>query len=279
MDSNKKEFFNDHNYFLLEKEGDSYYLTYKPYSILTESDKVKKKKVDSKDVSKLISKLKNFLSKNKKGTKKDLEEFVDGDGTMLSSKIPFVNQYLTPKKTMDQTVVAARISNDPVTRGYRVYYGEGEEEEDVISEVDYSETFGFNETKDARTYLEAAKILKGMGIEDPIELDDRLKTLGFSRNLDNSLKKEKQRGRCKKCFTKRRLSEKEEIAEMKKMMATKIIEDMLTKNGKENELLEKESEENEIEKILKKNLIGIKKIADKEGINVTKLINYLKKGE
>lgn len=279
MDSNKKEFFNDHNYFLLEKEGDSYYLTYKPYSILTESDKVKKKKVDSKDVSKLISKLKNFLSKNKKGTKKDLEEFVDGDGTMLSSKIPFLNQYLTPKKTMDQTVVAARISNDPVTRGYRVYYGEGEEEEDVISEVDYSETFGFNETKDARTYLEAAKILKGMGIEDPIELDDRLKKLGFSRNLDNSLKKEKQRGRCKKCFTKRRLSEKEEIAEMKKIMATKIIEDMLTKNGKENELLEKESEENEIEKILKKNLIGIKKIADKEGINVTKLINYLKKGE
>lgn len=279
MNLNKKEFFNDHNYFLLEKEGEDYYITYKPYSLLTESDKSKKKKVDSKDVSKLISKLKKFLSKNKKATKKDLEEFVDADGTMLSSKIPFLNQYLTPRKTMDQTVVAARISNDPVTRGYRVYYGESEEGEDVINEVDYSEAFGFEETKDARTYLEAAKILKGMGIEDPIELDDRLKKLGFSRNLDKSLKQEKKRGKCKKCFTKRRLSEKEEIAEMKKMMATKIIEDMLAKSGRDSEILEKDSEETEVEKLLKKNLISIKKIADKEGINVTKLLNYLKKGE
>jgi len=279
MNSNKKEFFNDHNYFLLEKEGSDYYLTYKPYSLLIESDKSKKKKVDSKDVSKLISKLKKFLNKNKKATKKDLEEFVDGDGTMLSSKIPFLNQYLTPRKTMDQTVVAARISNDPVTRGYRVYYGESEEAEDVINEVDYSEAFGFEETKDARTYLEAAKILKGMGIEDPIELDDRLKKLGFSRNLDKSLKQEKKRGKCKNCFTKRRLSEKEEITEMKKMMATKIIEDMLAKSGRDSEILEKDSEENEVEKLLKKNLISIKKIADKEGINVTKLLNYLKKGE
>jgi hypothetical protein len=279
MIPNKKEFFNDYNYFLLEKEGEDYYITYKPYSLLTESDKSKKKKVDSKDVSKLISKLKKFLSKNKKATKKDLEEFVDADGTMLSSKIPFLNQYLTPKKTMDQTVVAARISNDPVTRGYRVYYGESEEVEDVINEVDYSEAFGFEETKDARTYLEAAKIMKEMGIEDPIELDERLKKLGFSRNLDKSLKKEKKKGKCLKCFTKRRLSEKEEIAEMKKMMATKIIEDMLTKSGRDSEILEKDSEENEVEKLLKKNLISIKKIADKEGINVTKLLNYLKKGE
>ena len=279
MNPNKKEFFKDHNYFLLEKEGKEYFLTHKPYSLLTESDKSKKKKVDSEDVSKLISKLKKFLSKNKKATKKDLEEFVDGDGTMLSSKIPFLNQYLTPKKTMDQTVVAARISNDPVTRGYRVYYGESEEEEDVINEVDYSEAFGFEETKDAKTYMEAAKIMKEMGIEDPIELDERLKKLGFSRNLDKSLKREKKRGKCLKCFTKRRLSEKEEIAEMKKMMATKIIEDMLTKNGRDSEILEKDSEENEVEKLLKKNLINIKKIADKEGINVTKLLNYLKKGE
>ena len=66
---------------------------------------------------------------------------------------------------------------------------------------------------------------------------------------------------------------------MKKMMATKIIEDMLTKNGRDSEILEKDSEENEVEKLLKKNLINIKKIADKEGINVTKLLNYLKKGE
>ena len=64
MIPNKKEFFNDYNYFLLEKEGEDYYITYKPYSLLTESDKSKKKKVDSKDVSKLISKLKKFLSKN-----------------------------------------------------------------------------------------------------------------------------------------------------------------------------------------------------------------------
>ena len=37
-----------------------------------------------------------------------------------------------PRKTMDQTVVMARTTNDPVTRGYRVYYGESEDKKENI---------------------------------------------------------------------------------------------------------------------------------------------------
>ncbi|MFN7502995.1 MAG: hypothetical protein ACK5QV_19500, partial [Dolichospermum sp.] len=46
--------------------------------------------------------------------------------------------------------------------------------------------------------------------EDPYERNDRLKTLGFDPKLDKQLKKEKQKGQCKNCFTKRRLSEIDE---------------------------------------------------------------------
>ena len=63
----------------------------------------------------------------------------------------------------------ARITNDPVTRGYRVYYGESEEcSDEVINEVDYSEAFGYEETKDM-DFKDTVKTLKEMGVENAIE--------------------------------------------------------------------------------------------------------------
>ena len=95
---------------------------------------------------------------------------------MLGSRIPNLSQILTPHKTMDQTVAMTRMTNDPVTRGYRVYWGEGEEKgKNIVNEIDYSEAFGYVETEDSKSYDEASKILKKMGIEDDIERDDRLK--------------------------------------------------------------------------------------------------------
>jgi hypothetical protein len=275
----KKEFSNDLYYFLFEQVGDEYFLTYRPSSLISESKKSKKKKIEPKDVNKVLSKIKKLTKDNKKFTKQDLDELVDADGTFLSSKIPFLNQYLTPKKTMDQTVPATRTPGISYLYGLRRYYGESEDEgEDVISEVDFSETFGYEETKDARTYKEAAKIMSEMGIDDPIELDDRLQKLGFSRKLDKSLKKQKERGKCKKCFTKRRLSEKEEIENLQKNKMAKMVEDIITRSINDNELIEKEEIGN-IEKLLQKNLMNIKKLAEKEGISLDKLLKMIKKGE
>ena len=74
----------------------------------------------------------------------ELEELVDFDGTPLSSKIPILDPRTTSKggNTMDKTVAGTRITQDPLMRGYRVYYGES-----VVREEDMADAFGYDETK------------------------------------------------------------------------------------------------------------------------------------
>ena len=61
-----------------------------------------------------------------------------------------------------------------------------------------------------------------MGVKDECEREERVRRLGFDKNLDKQLKQEKKRGICKNCFTKRRLSELE-----KQKMETLIDEILL----------------------------------------------------
>jgi hypothetical protein len=57
----------------------------------------------------------------------------------------------------------------------------------------------------------------------------------------------------------------------------KMVEDILAKKDKsESDVVSKDSPMN---RLLMKNLESIKKLADKEGISINKLINILKKGE
>jgi hypothetical protein len=171
--------------------------------------------------------------------------------------------YLSPKKTMDQTVPMARVSNDPVTRGYRVYWGESEEKDDnVVSEVDYSDAFGYDETED-KDFKGTVNTLKKMGVENPVE---RAKQFG-------KLPKAKK----KNGMLRQRLSEKDSIEEEQKKRMEKMVEDILTKRYQDDsEVVEKESG---INKILMKNLQSIKKLAEKEGISVSQLIKMLKNNE
>ena len=70
-----------------------------------------------------------------------------------------------PKKTMDQTVVMSRPMNDPIRRGYRVYWGESEDKKDnIVSEVDYSDAFGYEETENM-DYKNTVNTLKKMGVD------------------------------------------------------------------------------------------------------------------
>ena len=155
------EYFSNNYYFFLKDRGDKISLYYSVADTLTESRKKDEKiDFDKKDTKKIKDVMSKVLKSKKKLSKDDLnktlkkvkykteiEEFVDEDGTMLTSRIPYINTALSPRKTMDQTVPMARTTNDPVTRGYRVYYGEGEEKGDeMINEVDYSEAFGYVET-------------------------------------------------------------------------------------------------------------------------------------
>lgn len=266
MNNFKKEYFNDHHYFLIEGNNTDFTLTYSTYNLISEDKKSTKKKFKKEDLKKLQNKLEKISKTNKKLSKKELDEFIDLDGTFLSSKIPYLNQYLTPRKTMDQTIVAARISNDPVTRGYRVYYGESENKDgNLIDEEDMSGVFGYEENKN-KDFKETIKNFKKMGVKDPIQRIKRTKELGKLPNVKK-----------KKDGLKQRLTEKE-IQEEKRNKMIKMVEDIITKNFKSNdgEVIEKNDT---LSKILIKNLENIKKLANKEGISLNKLINVLKKSE
>jgi hypothetical protein len=279
------EYYSNNYYFFLKEREDKISLYYSIADTLTESRKNDERidfdKKDSKKIKNIVGNVlksktkvsKNALTKKLKSIKpkKEIDELVDSDGSMLSSKIPFLNQTLTPHKTTDQTVAMARITNDPVTRGYRVYYGESKEKSDeVINEVDYSEAFGYEETKDM-DFDDTVKTLEEMGVENAIE---RAKQFG------KLPKEEIENGELRQ-----RLSEKDSIEEQQKQKMIKMVEDMLTKKSKSSDVVNKSSGNSDViknkgvSKILLKNIESIKKIADKEGISINMLIKALKSNE
>jgi len=286
-----EEYFQSPYYFYLKEKGDKIAVYYAVENTISESrkndDVIIVDKEVFEDIQKVIS---NILKSGKKLSKKfvhklldskakskhqpdgEIGELVNPDGSVIGSSIPILNQRNLAKKTMDQTVRMARANTWPFVR---VYYGEGEEKTgDQISEVDQSESFGFEETEDAKTYGQASEILKDMGVEDPIERDERVKRLGFDPKLDKQLKSEKKHGKCKNCFTKRRLSE---------LAKEKVDEIIISKKNKDKEIVKKSKEdkdENEvISKLLIRNIEAIKRLAEKENVSIDKLVKHLKQGE
>jgi hypothetical protein len=279
-----KEYFSNNYYFLLKEGYDKISLFYSVAETLTESRKKDKKIVLNKKNEKGIKDLVNkFLKTKKKFNPKqiekkfkdldsegEIEELVDGDGTMLGSSTPITNQALTPKKTMDQTINMTRVSNDPVTRGYRVYWGESEDEQNnVVSEVDYSDAFGFEETKDM-DYEDTVDTLEDMGVDNA---EGRAEEMG----KDPKLEKKKVKG----AFIRQRLVEKEPIEEIQRQKMVKMVEDILTKKSKKDgDVVKSDPNSNQtISKFLKRNLKSIKKLAEKEGISLDQLIKTLKYDE
>jgi hypothetical protein len=291
-----EEYFQSPYYFYLKEKGNKINVYFAVEETITESRKNDEVVVVDKevfaDIQKVISsilksgkklskkyvhKLLDSKSKSKHAPDGEIGELVNPDGSVIGSSIPILNQRNLAKKTMDQTVRMTKANQFPFIR---VYYGEGEEVDGkLLDEVDQSESFGFKETKNASTYNRANKIMKKMGVKDPIERNKRVKRLGFDKKLDKELENEKKRGRCKNCFTKRRLSELE-IEKMSKM----IDEILISKKTKDKEIVKKEKPEkkendNVMSKLLIRNIEAIKKLAEKENIDINKLIKHLKQGE
>lgn len=292
-----KEYFQNNCYFFLKDKGETISLYYSVANTLVESRKKDDKKdFDKKDEKKVKKLIYKFLNKKTKTNKKDIEdeldsvaksgeidELVDSDGTMLTSKVPILQMPMHPKKTTDQTVVATRVTNDPVTRGYRVYWGENKDiKNDVINEIDFSDAFGYEETKD-KDYKSTKKTLKKMGIDDEFELEQRVKQLGKLKKA--KVKRDKKDG---KLVLKQRLTEKDSLEEEEKNRVIKMVEDILSKKRKNSsDVVTKTKSDSDmlnnnetgIKKIISKNLKSIKKLAEKEGISVNNLINILKSDE
>ena len=232
--------------------------------------------------NKLGIKLNSKIPKKHQEEKNDgeISELVNADGSMVGKSTPILQLDMHPRKTMDQTVVATRQTHNPMVRGYRVYYGESEEKDDekMLDEYNLKPTFAYDETEDVSTYEEADEVLADLGIEDPFERNERLEVLGFDPQLDKQLKQEKKRGECKNCFTKRRLSELEN-----QKMVKMIDEILLDKKHNSKDVLVKSKDDDEekspISKILMRNIESIKKIAEREGLSLNKLIKHFKESE
>lgn len=287
-----KEYFLSPYYFYIKESKETISVYFSVSNTLTEARKkdevVKFNKKDKKEIEKTISKIqKEKKLKNNSDVKKtlnkkkdELGELIDYDGSFLSSKIPIYNPYLSPKSTMDQEIVATRQTNNPITRGYRVYWGEGEEEEtdEVINETDFSDAFGYEETKDKNGPETFKTFVKELGL-DNYEAAERTRQQGKEPDAKKHRRKIKmvpKKIRKQKGFIDRMtISEKENLEEEKKEMMKKMVEDIVMKKKSSDKEVGKKK--NTVSKLLMKNLENIKKIADKEGLELNDLIKILKK--
>lgn len=273
MIKSDKEYFNSPYYFFLKNKGKDYSLYFSSESTLTEARKkdvmikIPKDKVET--VKKYLEKL--LKTKKTKSTKEvggEIEELVNSDGAMSNSSIPILDPRLHPRKTMDQTVAASRITNDPISRGYRTYYGESVEE---VAEEDMSGAFGYEETKDLDG-KETYKYFKDELEMEPDEARERTKKQGKDpygkRDKKSKYKNDSN-------FISRQI-----LPEIQKEKAIKMIEDFLMDKKKQRsdkgDINKKEKGEIEASPILRKNIKSLIRQMDKEGLSkkdIIKLIN------
>ena len=261
MITTDKEFYSSPYYFLLRDKGNKYSLYYSVEGNLTEARK--KDEVIHFEKSK-VEKVKNRINK-------DLEELVNLDGALSNSKIPILDPKLHPRKTMDQTVAAARITNDPISRGYRTYYGESVEE---IEEIDMSGAFGYEETENMDGEETYKYLVKKMGM-DPDEAKERTKQKG----QDPTGKKDKK----SEYYEDPNFITRATLSEIQKQKAIKMVEDMLMnkKNSDNSEVNKKEMSKNidELPLLIRKNLKSLLNHVEKNGYSKEDLIKLIKKGE
>lgn len=272
MIKSDQEYFNSPYYFLLRDKGNDYSLYFSSESTLTEARKndvmikVPKEKVEA--VKKYLEKL--LKTKKTKSTKEvggEIEELVNSDGAMSNSSIPILDPRLHPRKTMDQTVAASRITNDPISRGYRTYYGESVEE---VYEEDMSGAFGYKETK----YLDGKETYKYF--KDELEMEpDEAKERTKQQGKDPYGKRDKK----SKFKNDPNFISRQILPEIQKEKAIKMIEDFLMDKKKEKkdkgDINKKEKEEVEVSSILKKNLKSLMRQMDKEGLSKKDIIKLL----
>jgi hypothetical protein len=283
MIETNKEYFSSPYYFFISEKKDKISLYYSIAETLTESRKSDDKlDFDKKDLPKVKKGISSILNDKKIKTKssikkyfdevtkdkEEIEELVDSDGTLVSSRIPPLNMGLAPKKTTDQTVIMGRMTNNPVTRGYRKYYGESEEEdENVVSEVDYSEAFGYEETKDMDGKDTYKYLVKKMGME-PDDAKDRTEQFG----KDPSGKKTKNAP--KQIRNKKGFIDRMTLSEIERQKMIDIIDEiLLTKKTNDKEISKKDTN---VSKIIKKNIDSLKKMAEKEGMTINQIIKMFK---
>lgn len=204
--------------------------------------------------------------KEKEEPKEELDELVDFDGTMNNSKIPILDPRTTAPglSTMDKTVAMTRITQDPLMRGYRVYYGES-----VVREEDMADAFGFSETSGKSANDTIDYFVDELDF-DRRDAEDRASEMGKDPDLDDTSEFKND----KNFVMKGRLTEKEKV--FTKEDIQKMAEELILKKSDDNELTKKELDDDNVSPIIKRNVKALKNMASADGISVPQLIKMLK---
>ena len=206
---------------------------------------------------------KKKVSELESDSKEEIDELVDFDGTMNNSKIPILDPMTTAPglSTMDKRVASGHQTQDPLARGYRVYYGES-----VVKEEDMEDAFGYDETK----FMDAKETIDYFVDElDFTERDaeDRAAEMGKDPEMDDTSKFKK----LKNFVMKGRLVEKEKT--FTKEDVQKMAEEILLQKSDDRTI---SSKDEEVSPIIKRNIKALKNMADAEGISIPKLLKMFK---
>lgn len=197
--------------------------------------------------------------------KSEIDELVDYDGTMNNSKIPILDPMTTAPglSTMDKRVAAGHQTQDPLTRGYRVYYGES-----VVKEMDMSGVFGREETEDEDFEGTVNAYIEDLGM-DKDDAEERAVEQGKvpDSKLPNNKKFEKKKG----FVDTMRLVEKEKS--FTKEDVQKMAEEILLQKSDDRTI---SSKDDEASPIIKRNIKALKNMAEAEGISIPKLLKMFK---
>ena len=188
------------------------------------------KKTSDEEYLKMIEEiLDEEESDNGDDSEEEIEELVDYDGSIMSSKIPpgtTDNKTMSSKKTTDDVVGATRQPGTWTGAGhyFKRYWGESVEE---IGESDKSAILGFEET-DQLSFDDAVEYYE----EDlDMEKEEAVERVERERG-PKSLEKEKSEG----SFTRQRITEKEKLKKLAEDKARDMIEVILSKNSESGEL-------------------------------------------
>ena len=216
------------------------------------------KTTDSKKHLKMVDEvLEDEEESDENDTEEEVNELIDFDGTMQSSKIPAGTanvKTLSSKKTTDDVVKGVSQAGTWTGAGhyFKRYWGESVEE---LGENDMSEVLGYEETKDknAEETIEFFEKEHEMSKEEAME---RAEAFGKTEKLD------------KRGENYQRLTEKENLKKIAEDRARKMIEVILNTKSDDGDIAQKSFLNNKI-----KNLI---RLAKAEGISVDELIEKIK---
>jgi hypothetical protein len=201
---------------------------------------------------------KSKTKKEKNSKEEEVTELVDVDGTWNSSSIPILDpaSSLQGSTTMDKTVGMARNPRDPMMRGWYGYYGEGK-----LSEENMGDAFGYEDTL-FMDYDETVEYFeKKLGLDKDAAID---------RTVQQGKKPKLHKKTPKKISNKKNFIDRLILKEKGVDDTDELIEDILL-SKKEKTL----SDDSAIMNTIKRNIMSLKKMAEKEGISTKQLIDLL----